>query len=170
LNRRIVRAVSDAIFQQDPARLLRAVRLAATLGFSIDPATEALLQRDSRLVTNVAGERLRDELCCILETHKAYQSFCYLDRLGLLAPLMPELTGSKGVTQPKEHFWDVFDHSLETVACVERLLREQDSDKQDKLIALVPWSPDIAEHFARRSREDKPEGLCEAGRAAPRYR
>jgi poly(A) polymerase len=149
LSRRIVRAVSDASFRQDPARFLRAVRLAATLDFSIDPATEALIQRDSRLVTTVAGERLRDELCYILETHKAYQSFCYLDRLDLLAPLMPELTGSKGVTQPKEHFWDVFDHSLETVACVERLLREKDNNKEDELIALVPWSPDIARHFTQ---------------------
>ncbi|MCX5995065.1 MAG: HD domain-containing protein, partial [Chloroflexi bacterium] len=149
LSQRVIRAVSDASFRQDPARLLRAVRLAATLDFSIDPATEALIQRDSRLVTTVAGERLRDELCYILETHKAYQSFCYLDRLDLLAPLMPELTSSKGVTQPKEHFWDVFDHSLETVACIERLLREKDNNKEDGLIALVPWSPEIARHFTQ---------------------
>jgi poly(A) polymerase len=149
LSQRVIRVVSDASFRQDPARLLRAIRLAATLDFSINPATEALIQRDSRLVTTVAGERLRDELCYILETRKAYQSFCYLDRLDLLAPLMPELTSSKGVTQPKEHFWDVFDHSLETVACVERLLREKANNKEDELIALVPWSPEIARHFTQ---------------------
>ncbi len=55
------------------------------------------------------------------------------------------------MTQPKEHFWDVFDHSLETVAGVERLLREQDNDKQAELIALVPWSPEMARHFAQES-------------------
>ncbi len=151
LSRRIVRAVSDASFREDPARLLRAVRLAATLDFSIEHSTEALIQRDSGLLSTVAGERLRDELCYILETHRAYQSLCSLDLLGLLAALMPELTGSKGVTQPKEHYWDVFDHSLETVACVERLLREQDNDKQAELIALVPWSPEMARHFAQES-------------------
>jgi poly(A) polymerase len=151
LSLRIVRAVSDTSFRQDPARLLRAVRLAATLDFSIDPATEALIQRDSRLATTVAGERLRDELGYILETHKAYHSFCYLDCLGLLALLMPELTSSKGVTQPKEHFWDVFDHSLETVACVERLLREQDNNKEDEIVSLAPWSSDIAQYFDQRS-------------------
>ena len=149
LNSRIIRAVSDTVFQQDPARLLRAVRLAATLDFSIDPATEALIQRDSSLINKVAGERLRDELCLILETHNAYQFLCYLDRLGLLSPLMPELTVTKGVTQPKEHFWDVFDHSLETVACVERLLRERYADNDDKLLALVPWSPELAQYFAQ---------------------
>lgn len=151
LSQRIVRAVTDASFREDLARLLRAVRLAATLDFSIEPATEALIQRDSRLLSTVSGERLRDEMCYILETPRAYQSLCYLDRLGLLATLMPELTGSKGVTQPKEHYWDVFDHSLETVACVERLLREQDNDKQAELIALVPWSPEMARHFAQES-------------------
>ncbi len=149
LSSRTVRAASEASFQQDPARLLRAVRLAATLGFSIDPTTEALMQRDHELVTTVAAERLRDELCYILETPRAYHSFRYLDRLGLLDPIMPELAATKGAAQPKEHFWDVFDHSLETVAAVERLLRQESGEKEDELLTLVPWSPDIARHFAR---------------------
>ncbi len=151
LGLKIVRAVSDTSFRQDPARLLRAVRLAATLDFTIEPDTEALIQRDSRLITNVAAERLRDEIGYILETHKAYQSFRYLDRLGLLALLMPELTSSRGVTQPKEHFWDVFEHSLETVACIERLLREQDNSKEDEIISQAPWSSDLADYFGQRS-------------------
>jgi len=145
----MVRAASKASFQQDPARLLRAVRLAAMLAFSIDPPTEALIQRDHELATTVAAERLRDELCYILETPRAYRSFRYLDRLGLLDPIMPELAIAKGATQPKEHFWDVFDHSLETVAAVERLLREESGEKEDELLTLVPWSPDIARHFAQ---------------------
>ena len=145
----IVRAASKASFQRDPARLLRAVRLAAMLGFSIDSSTEALLQRDHELVTNVAAERLRDELCYILETTRAYHSFRHLDRLGLLDPIMPELATTKGAAQPKEHFWDVFDHSLETVAAVERLLQEEGGEKEDELLTLVPWSPDIARHFAQ---------------------
>lgn len=144
----MVRAASKASFQQDPARLLRAVRLAAMLSFSIDTTTEALIQRDHELVTTVAAERLRDELCCILETPRAYHSFRYLDRLGLLDPIMPELAATKGATQPKEHFWDVFDHSLETVAAVERLLQEEGGEKEDELLTLVPRSPDIAQHFA----------------------
>jgi len=149
LSSRMVRAASEASFQQDPARLLRAVRLAAMLGFSIDPTTEALIQRDHELVTTVAAERLRDELCYILETPRAYHSFRYLDRLGLLDPIMPELAATKGATQPKEHFWDVFDHSLETVAAVERLLRQESGEKEEELLTLVPWSPDIARHFAQ---------------------
>jgi poly(A) polymerase len=78
--------------------------------------------------------------------------------MGLLDHLMPELTSAKGVTQPKEHFWDVFDHSLETVACVERLLREYGDDKEDKILALVPWSPEIAEHFAHQAAGGRSKG------------
>jgi len=151
LSRRVIRPVSDAAFQQDPARLLRAVRLAATLDFALDPITEALIQRDSKLITSVAGERIRDELGYILETNKAYHSFRRLDKVGLLDHLMPELTSAKGVTQPKEHFWDVFNHSLETIASVERLLHEYGDDKKDKILALVPWSPEIAEHFVQQA-------------------
>lgn len=147
LRHHIVRAVSNASFQQDPARLLRAMRFAATLDFSIDQDTEALIQRDAKLITSVAGERLRDELCYILETNRAYQSLCQLNKLGLLDHLIPELIGAKGVTQPKEHFWDVFDHSLETVACVELLLHERDADKREKIIALVSWSAKLAQYF-----------------------
>jgi poly(A) polymerase len=119
------------------------------LSFSIDTTTEALIQRDHELVTTVAAERLRDELCYILETPRAYHSFRYLDRLGLLDPIMPELAATKGATQPKEHFWDVFDHSLETVAAVERLLQEEGGGVEDELLTLVPRSPDIARHFAQ---------------------
>ncbi len=143
-----IRAASEDAFRKDPARLLRAVRFAATLGFSVDSSTKALLQRDAALVSTVAPERLLDELGRILDTPRAYISFRSLDRMGLLALLMPELASARGVTQPKEHFWDVFEHSLETVGTVERLLRQQEGSEEDRLLETVPWSPAIEEHFA----------------------
>ena len=51
------------------------------------------------------------------------KSLTRLDRLGLLTALIPELADAKGVGQPKEHFWDVFEHSLKTVAAVDFVLR-----------------------------------------------
>lgn len=149
LKQRIIRAVDDDSFRQDPARLLRAIRLAAKLDFAIEPGTESLIQRDSELIKNVAGERLRDELCYILDTNRAYSSLCHLDKLGLLAHLMPGLTSAKGVTQPKEHFWDVFDHSLEIVACVELLLRERATNGIDRILSIAPWSDELANHFSQ---------------------
>lgn len=148
LRSRTVRAASEAAFQQDAARLLRAVRLAAVLDFSIDPGTEALVRRDASLVDTVAAERLRDELCQIFETGRAYPSVRHLARLGLLERLMPELAQAKGVAQPPEHFWDVFEHSLETVGALELLLRERDGEKAEDVLAPVPWTADLAQHFA----------------------
>jgi poly(A) polymerase len=147
LKQKIICAVSDDSFRQDPARLLRAIRLAATLDFALDPKTESLIQRDGELIKNVAGERLRDEFCYTLDTNRAYSSLCHLDKLGLLAYLMPELTGARGVTQPKEHHWDVFDHSLQTVSCVELLLRERTASGIDRILALAPWSDELASYF-----------------------
>ncbi|MFC2058783.1 CCA tRNA nucleotidyltransferase [Chloroflexota bacterium] len=149
LKQKLIRAASEHSFQQDPARLLRAVRFAAELDFNIDPDTESLISRDHSLLTAVAGERLRDELCYILETPRAYSALRCLDHLGLLKSLMPELEDMKEVAQPKEHFWDVFNHTLQTVVNVERLLLEQKCEGE--VLSPVPWSPDIAQHFAQQT-------------------
>lgn len=140
-----IRAASDSVFRDDPARLLRAFRLAAELGFSMDGHTETLIERDGSLVTLVAGERVREELVRILETDRAAETFRRLNRLGLLDLLIPELAPAKGVTQPKEHFWDVFDHSLETVAAVERLLVAL--TRKGDLLDSFAYSDELARHF-----------------------
>lgn len=122
LERKIVRVVSEEAFQDDAARLLRAVRLAAELGFTIEEGTKTLIARFHPLVAGIASERVRDEFCRILAAPKAAHWLRYLDESGLLRVIMPELTATKGVEQPKEHFWDVFYHSLETVTAIEGLL------------------------------------------------
>ncbi len=147
LERRLVRAVSDSAFQDDPLRLLRAVRLEAELGFTIDGDTESLIKDQCQLISGVSGERVRDELCYILAVPDATPFLRRLDKLGLLMAVMPELEAMKGSTQPKEHYWDVFDHSLETVAAVERLLTAI-SQQQKDILPSASWSSDIAAHFA----------------------
>jgi poly(A) polymerase len=107
------------------------------------------MRRDCRLITTVAAERLLLELSHILESPKTYQSLRSMDLLGLLDPLMPELSGARDVAQPKEHFWNVFDHSLETVAEVERLLRQREDSDRDDLLTSVPWTLELAQHFAQ---------------------
>jgi len=150
LRQNIVRVVAETAFTSDAARLLRAVRLAAELGFTIDKKTEALIQHYSHLLANVAGERVREELLRLLAVPGAGQFLAYLDELGLLAVLFPELVGTKGVEQPKEHFWNVFEHSLKTVVAVEFLLRQGDWEYASKdILAAVPWSAALAQHFSQ---------------------
>jgi len=55
-------------------------------------------------------------------TPRAARALRLLDDLGLLEQLLPEVTAGRGVTQPKEHHYDVFDHSIETVAALDFML------------------------------------------------
>ena len=146
----VIRAVADTAFEADAARLLRAVRLAAELGFSIDKKTEALIQRYSHLVVGVAGERVREELLRLLAVSGAGRFLTYLDELGLLTTLFPEMAATKGVEQPKEHFWNVFEHSLQVVVAVDFLLRQGAWEYTgEEVLSIVPWSEVLAEHFDR---------------------
>lgn len=147
LEERLVRAVSETAFESDPARLLRAVRLAAEYGFTVEEHTEALIRSQSHLIRRVAGERLREELRRLLSVRNSAHYLYYLDHLGLLTAMIPELTLTKGVEQPVEHYWDVFQHSIETVAALERLLYGWESGEQDPVLALLPRIPDFTQHF-----------------------
>jgi len=144
----LVRAVSQQVFEQDAARLLRAVRLAAELDSKIEPETESLIRQNCQLVRLVPGERLREELLRLLALPGSVALVRYLDEVGLLTEIIPELAVMKGVEQPKEHFWNVFDHSVETVATVEFLLRESQWEYGKKhLLVATPWSEEISRHF-----------------------
>jgi poly(A) polymerase len=141
-----IRAVSDHAFQDDPVRLLRAVRLGAQLGFSLDRGTRDLIERDSHLLSTVAPERLRDELLKTLAEPDASLHVRLMDDLGLLCRLIPELEDARGVEQPKEHYWDVLYHCLETPGYVERLTTEK-GRAGDDVIAHSPWRPSLEAYF-----------------------
>jgi tRNA nucleotidyltransferase/poly(A) polymerase len=82
LEARVVRAVAESVFADDPLRLLRAVRLEAELGFRIEPRTERLIRDHASLVAKPAGERILDELGRL-----PVDGWARLDDLGLLEPL-----------------------------------------------------------------------------------
>ena len=116
LRRRVVRAIGDPQerFQEDHLRLIRAVRFAARLGFEIEPATMAALQRLHGLIVKVSPERVRDELARILTEGGARRGFELLDETGLLGDILPEVAAMKGVAQPPEFHpeGDVWTHTL----------------------------------------------------------
>jgi len=148
LQRHIIRAVSDTSFKSDAARLIRAIRLAAELDFSIDSHTEVLIHHYSQLISGVAGERIREELLRILDILGAGQWLAYMDKLGILTALIPEMVPARGVDQPKVHVWDVFDHSIQTVSALEFLLRNGSWDyTSEEILASVPWSDELSQHF-----------------------
>lgn len=150
LVRHVIRSVKDTVFKSDSIRLLRAVRLAAELNFRIEDKTEELIREYSSLLTGVVGERVREELLRFLSVPGSGKLLSYLDELHLLTAVFPEMEQTKGVKQPVEHFWDVYEHSLQTAAAVEFLLKEGDLEyTSEEVLATVPWSDELAQHFNR---------------------
>jgi len=112
----VVRAIGDpdARFAEDHLRLLRAVRFAARLGFRIDEATLAAIQRHHGLIAKVAAERVGGELSRILTEGGARRGLELLRETGLLADILPEVAAMIGVQQPPEFHpeGDVWTHTL----------------------------------------------------------
>jgi Poly A polymerase head domain len=92
LEARTLRAVSESIFEDDPLRLLRAVRLEDELDLQLEKSTEELVRRDAALVDRPAGERILAEL-----ERLSPDGFVRADELGLLAPLGGSLERLDGV-------------------------------------------------------------------------
>jgi poly(A) polymerase len=122
LDRGIIRAIGDpqTRFREDHLRMLRAVRFAARLGFSIEPATMTAIQRLRGLIHTVSAERIRDEIARILTEGGARRGFELLDESGLLAEILPEVAAMKGVEQPPE-FHPEGDVWIHTLIMLERL-------------------------------------------------
>ncbi|HEY6408910.1 MAG TPA: HD domain-containing protein, partial [Ktedonobacteraceae bacterium] len=119
---RRLKAVDGEVFQHDPLRMLRAVRLMMRYKLELDGWTEGLLLRDASLLPQVAPERVHDELYAILAPRGARERLQFLDDHGLLTVLMPEFVPARDMSQPSPHYWDVLQHSLQTVGMWEQLV------------------------------------------------
>jgi putative nucleotidyltransferase with HDIG domain len=118
-----VRMNRAQVFDADPLRLLRAVRLAAELRFAIDPATAAEVRRRAPEALAAAAERQRDELARIFALEDCYGALRLLDGVGLLDVLLPEVVAGRGVAQPEAyHAYDVFEHGLHAVEALDAII------------------------------------------------
>lgn len=120
LGRRTVRAVGDPLdrFSEDALRLLRAIRLAAALGFEIEDGTFQAISKLSDKISHVAPERIREELMKIMVAGRPSVAFEMMRGTSLLTFVLPELEESVGVPQNKYHAYDVYFHSLMTCDAV----------------------------------------------------
>ena len=112
----VIRAIGDPSrrFREDHLRLLRAVRFAARLNFTIEPATFAAMQEFAPAICGISAERVRDEISRILTEGGARRGFELLDTSGLLQEILPEVAALKGVEQPPAFHpeGDVWTHTL----------------------------------------------------------
>ncbi len=152
LVKKTVRATDARVFPSDPVRLLRAVRLAAQLDFAVAAETEAEIRKKAGLLAGVAGERVHEELTRLLVLSGSGRYLSYLDELGLLTVLFPELEIARTTIQPPEHYWEVLRHSLETVKAFDFILRESDWEfGSGEVREPVPWRAADREYFQEKA-------------------
>jgi poly(A) polymerase len=112
----VIRAIGDpkARLGEDKLRMLRAIRLAARLGFTIEDATWAAIRGDAATIERIAFERIGEEVRMILCEGAAKRGFELLHESGLLAILLPEIAAMEGVAQSPTHHpeGDVLRHTL----------------------------------------------------------
>lgn len=117
LKAKVIRTVGnpDDRFNEDALRLLRAVRLAAELGFEIDLNTRRAIEKNAGLLELIAKERIRDEFTKLIMTDAAADGVILLEELNLLKYVLPELREGIGITQDKHHIYTVFEHSVKSL-------------------------------------------------------
>jgi len=117
LENRQIRAVGDpdTRFGEDALRMMRAIRIACQLGFLIEEKTFLSIQKNAKLIKQIAGERVRDELLYILQSDFPADGVTLLKNSGLLAEIIPELIEGVQIEQKGHHIFDVFVHNLEAL-------------------------------------------------------
>lgn len=106
--------IPEERIREDALRLVRAVRLAVNLDFSIEEKSFLAVKKMSSRIGKVSGERIRDELSEILTGPYPHRGISLLDETGLLEMILPEIIRMKSVKQPPEFHpeGDVFTHTM----------------------------------------------------------
>lgn len=114
---KVLRTVGDpsARFTEDALRLIRAIRFATELGFTINIDTEKAIQSHIKLLAHISVERIRDEFIKIIMSKEPKKGIELLEKMGILQMIIPELVVAKGVKQNQAHAYDVWEHLLRTL-------------------------------------------------------
>ena len=117
LKDKLIRAVGNAVerFNEDALRMMRAVRIAAEIGFEIEPKTFEAIKTHSASVKHVAWERIKTELFKTLASNNPYEGMMLFYNSGLMEKILPEITIGFGVEQKspeRHHIYDVGTHCL----------------------------------------------------------
>jgi tRNA nucleotidyltransferase (CCA-adding enzyme) len=146
-DRRLIAVDPRRGFSEDPARILRGIRLAEELSLTVEPRTELAMSRDAWRLARVPGERLREECFRLLQLPTPSGSLEQLRSLGALAVALPEVVRTVGVGQNRFHSDDVYRHTL-------RVTDEVNPEPLLRLAALLHDAAKPETKCFRKSRED----------------
>jgi poly(A) polymerase len=141
LDKRELRAVGPRSLADDPLRILRAARLASTLGFGVEKGTVDLARAEAPRAAETAGERQFAELRGLITGPDPVEGLRWMEDLGATEAVLPELVALQGVEQNPYHHLDVHGHTIEVL---NRLL-EVERELGDLLGEL---GPQVAELLA----------------------
>ena len=117
IKNKIIRAVRDPNerFSEDALRMMRAIRIAAELGFTIEEKTLEAIKKNVTLIGKIAKERVKEELFKLLKSSYPYEGVLLLRSSNLLQEIIPEFEKCFGVEQKspgRHHIYDVGEHLL----------------------------------------------------------
>jgi len=106
----------DITYSDDPLRMMRAIRFATQLNFTIEEESLKAITKNKERIKIISGERIVDELNKILQSQTPSIGFILMEKTGLLDIIIPELTALKGVEEVEgQTHKDNFYHTLEVV-------------------------------------------------------
>ena len=117
IKNKLIRAVGDPNerFSEDALRMMRAVRIAAELGFLIEDKTFEAIKKNAPLINKIAKERVKDEFFKLLSSPNPYDGMILFRNSGLMQEILPEMEKCFGVEQKspgRHHIYDVGNHLL----------------------------------------------------------
>ena len=156
IKNKIIRSVGNPYerFTEDGLRIMRAIRFATRLNFSIDKETFDAICHSTGMLTSIAYERIREEFNGILISDNPFRGIELLRKTGILALIMPELMQGFGVAQNRFHKYDVYYHILHTIQAVEPL----ETEELTLLVRLAALFHDIAKPMVQKkvSKQEEP--------------
>lgn len=140
LRARRLRPAGPGVLDEDPLRVLRGVRLEATLGLRLTPAAARTLRAAAPGLARVAAERVSEELTALLRAPRTGRAIRRADALGVLSVVLPEIEPMRTAAQPAPHRFPVLEHSLRALESCDLVLAS--------LGALDPFGEELAAHLA----------------------
>jgi tRNA nucleotidyltransferase (CCA-adding enzyme) len=135
-------------FEEDTLRILRAVRIAAEINFTIEDTTKQAINKNASQLTKISKERIRDEFVRILNSPQPMKALILAHELGILQYVLPELEQGIGIEQNQAHSYDVFEHNI-------RALQHAADKNWPFDVRLAALLHDIGKPKARRFSDDK---------------